>query len=321
MALQGNIETFALQDVLRLLASTKKTGCLRLDGSRGTGTLLVENGQLVGGDASLAPHAEGPTDVLFEMLRFDEGDFVFDADAEVAGSSAAEEVEAALEAAEAQLEEWKGIVAVVPSLDHWVGLAPELPGDDITVTKDQWRTLVAIAGGTSVGRLGDILEQGELPVSRTVKALAELGLVELDEPRDEIPAAPAAVEPEPEPEPEEEPEAEPAFESFDATASFVVGSEEEAEEGYEPFDPDALVIEESAPEEPAEADDAPLDQADAAMISRQLANLSPKAARAVAAAAKATTMEEREALLAEVDDEDEPINRELLLKFLGSVSG
>jgi hypothetical protein len=63
-------------------------------------------------------------------------------------------------------------------------------------------------------------------------------------------------------------------------------------------------------EEPAEADE----------VARQLASLSPKAARAVAAAAKAETPEEREAALAEVTgDDDEPINRGLLLKFLSSV--
>ncbi len=67
---------------------------------------------------------------------------------------------------------------------------------------------------------------------------------------------------------------------------------------------------------PAGADDG----GDAAEVARQLANLSPKAARAVAAAARATTVEEREAALAEVTAEgDEPINRGLLLKFLSSV--
>ncbi len=67
--------------------------------------------------------------------------------------------------------------------------------------------------------------------------------------------------------------------------------------------------------EPAEAS-----PNDAAEIARQLANLSPKAAKAVAAAAKATTQEEREAALAEVDESEDPINRDLLLKFLGSVN-
>ena len=58
---------------------------------------------------------------------------------------------------------------------------------------------------------------------------------------------------------------------------------------------------------------------DAAEIARQLANLSPRAAKAVAAAAKATTEEEREAALAAIEAEDDTVNRGLLLRFLGSV--
>jgi hypothetical protein len=58
---------------------------------------------------------------------------------------------------------------------------------------------------------------------------------------------------------------------------------------------------------------------DADEVARQLANLSPRAAKAVKAAAQASTDEEREAALAEVDSEDEPLNRGLLLKFLSSV--
>jgi hypothetical protein len=58
---------------------------------------------------------------------------------------------------------------------------------------------------------------------------------------------------------------------------------------------------------------------DAAEIARQLANLSPRAAKAVAAAAKATTEEERDAALAAIEAEDETVNRGLLMRFLGSV--
>ena len=54
-------------------------------------------------------------------------------------------------------------------------------------------------------------------------------------------------------------------------------------------------------------------------MARQLANLSPKAAKAVAAAARATTDAERDAALAAVEAEDDSVNRGLLLKFLGSV--
>ena len=66
---------------------------------------------------------------------------------------------------------------------------------------------------------------------------------------------------------------------------------------------------------PADGDD----ELDPAEMARQLANLSPKAAKAVAAAAKATTDAERDAALAAVEAEDDSVNRGLLLKFLGSV--
>ena len=54
-------------------------------------------------------------------------------------------------------------------------------------------------------------------------------------------------------------------------------------------------------------------------LAKQLATLSPRAANAIRAAAEATTDEERDAALDEVDGDDEPLNRGLLLKFLSSV--
>jgi hypothetical protein len=313
VALSGTIETFALPDVLRLLASTKKTGCLRLDGSRGTGAIWVADGAIVGGEANGAPHADGPGEVLFELLRFTEGDFEFDADSAPPSTTSPADVEPTLAAAEAMLDEWKGIEAVVPSLDHWVALSPDLPAEEVTISAARWKTLVAVAGGTSVGRLGDALSLGELPISRSVKELVELGLVHVDEPRDEA-AAPAP------------PPAAPVMtEVADLAAETVPTPPPPAEEATEDvFDPNGLVIEEPPIPSSAASSSSPPpaapDASDAAEIARQLANLSPKAAKAVAAAAKATTPEEREAALAEVDDEEDPINRDLLIKFLGSVS-
>jgi len=340
VALQGTLETFALPDVLRLLASTKKTGQLRLSGGRGSGSIWLDGGSIIASEASGAPLADGASEVVFELLRFKEGEFVFDADSLASDGGAPADVEETLESAEAMLDEWKSVEAVVPSLGGWVSLSAELPSDEVTLNRDRWAEIVAIGGGTTVGGLGDVLQLGELPVSRTVKQLIELGLVTLGEAPADAPAPPAYEPPAFEPEPE--PAFEPVFEAS-AEADVALAPEPEREAplltvvdapeapavdssfSSDRFDPQALVIEppsfggdaaESAPE-PA-MDDNP---ADAAEIARQLANLSPKAAKAVAAAAKATTQEEREAALAEVDDDEEPINRGLLLKFLGSVNG
>jgi hypothetical protein len=322
VALQGTLETFALPDVLRLLATTHKTGRLRITGSAGSGSLWLDGGAIVASEASRAPLATGPTDVLFELLRYKEGEFAFDDDAVAGDPGAPAEVEDTLTASEAMLEEWKTIEAVVPSLAAWVSLRPELGDDEVTLDRAHWHQVVAVAGGATVEQLGEQLGQGELAVSRTVKELVELGLVDLgDAPAGASTFVPSHVLTEP------EPEAAPVAESEPPVLTVV--EDPPSFESDERFDPSALVIEEptyggeSAAAEPSPvAAAAPEDDlADAAEIARQLANLSPKAAKAVAAAAKATTDEEREAALAEVDDTEDPINRGLLLKFLGSVNG
>ncbi len=81
VALQGTLDTFALPDVLRLLAATKKTGPLRLTGGRGTGSVWVTAGEVSAIEATHAPHASEPVDALFELLRFQDGAFTFDAEA------------------------------------------------------------------------------------------------------------------------------------------------------------------------------------------------------------------------------------------------
>jgi len=330
VALQGTIETFALPDVMRLLASTKKTGCLRLNGTRGNGSVWVEGGTIVASDASGAQHAESPVDVFFELLRFKEGDFVFDADVTADAKGVSAEIEATLDAAERMLDEWKAIEAVVPSLDAWVELAPELGSEEITLDRPRWRLLVAVAAGTSVRDLGDELAVGELAISRQVKELVEAGLVSIGE-------APVGVASSARPEPLAEPVFEDAVPQPDtheliedagpdlAPVNSTSHVTDNGHNGSDALDSDALLTE--APPPPPPPEHAPVtvgsyepDPSDAAEIARQLANLSPKAAKAVAAAAKATTAEEREAALAEVDDDEDPINRELLIKFLGSVN-
>jgi hypothetical protein len=343
VALQGTLETFSLPDVLQLLSSTKKTGCLRVSGDSGEGSVWVRDGAIVAGQ-SLGAASAPAVDVVFELLRFDSGEFVFDDGGEPSDAGEPAEVAAVLADAERMVDEWREIESVVPSSAHFVTLVAELSGDDVTLDKDRWRAVVTVAGGVSVASLGDQLGLADLAVARLVKDLAESGLVEVGPPQSQ-PEPRVAPEPERAPQRMREPEAEapsmPAARDHD---------------GFEPFDRDALVIDQDepapssspafsvvadelvderpvspvmdeapppAPEPAAVRDDLmPItpEPGEAAEIARQLANLSPKAARAVAAAAKASTPEEREAALAEVEASDEQINRELLLKFLGTVN-
>ena len=187
MALQGTLDTFALPDVLRLLAATKKTGRLRITGGRGTGSVWATSGEICGVEATHAPHATEPVDALFELLRFTDGAFTFDAEALHDDPMPPTEVEGLLSQAEAQLAEWREIEAVVPSMDAWVTLRKVLPAPELTLDQDRWQTLVAVGGGATVRRVADELCLAELPISRAIKDLLEIGVVDLAE------TAPAGV--------------------------------------------------------------------------------------------------------------------------------
>lgn len=334
MALQGSIETFALPDVMRLLASTKKTGRLRLTGTRGSGSVWVADGQVVAVDAE-SRRADGTVDVLFELLRLPDGEFVFDADVLPERLSPPEEVEPVLAQAETRLAEWREIEAVVPSSRSWVTLNPTLGVDDVTIDADAWAMIVRVGHGTSVDALGDQFDLSELDVARKVRDLVDQGLVEVggEAPDAFVIERRSGRAPDGQPHPEradvaghhddvdeavvggvglatvDPVEAEPMVDAVVAEAGGEVG----------PFGQDVL-----GPADEA-LDGAPVpvgidDPSEAAEVARQLANLSPKAAKAVAAAAKAATAEERERALAEVDD-SEDVNRDILIRFLGSVNG
>ena len=335
MALQGTLDTFALPDVLRLLASTKKTGRLVIAGSRGNGNVWVDDGDVVGADASRASHDADAVTVLFELLRFGgDGSFTFEAGSTPSDPSKARLVEPLLVDAERQLVEWRDIEAVVPSMEAWVSLVPEIAATEIALSAERWKRIVAIGGGTTVAGVARALELGELDVCRGVKELVELGLVEVGS---APPSAARSREPGTgtgaswDPFAIEIPGVAPLAAAEEGAAPVGTVTDPEPVDGMDPVVEDEVSEREpvvSVVEDPAVEDDEAIDEMDddgdamgeADEVARQLASLSPKAARAVAAAAKATDGPTREAALAEAtDDEDEPINRGLLLKFLSSV--
>ncbi|MEM8708436.1 MAG: hypothetical protein AAGE98_18365, partial [Actinomycetota bacterium] len=225
------------------------------------------------------------------------------------------------------------------------------------VDATRWRVIATVGSGVQVGLIAETLDLNEVAACRLAKEMIELGLlevieapvvaapivepepepvmesfepepvVEADEPESVLEADEPEPEPEIEPEPvmEADPVVEPAMDIdgpgdepiVDDTPSTVPSlaalsaSDEAMANGHS--DNGAGLFADAGP---ADANGEDLNPAE---MARQLANLSPKAAKAVAAAAKASTEAERDAALAAVEAEDGSVNRGLLLKFLGSV--
>lgn len=178
MALQGDLKSFALPDVLRLLAGTGKSGLLQVAGPSAHGELSLRTGSILHGSVSTAPRADGPADVVFELLRLEEGSFAF-AEGDQSDDGPGMEVDFALSRAEGLLSEWREVESVVPSMDAWISLTADGISHDVALDADGWKTVVAIAGGGNVRDLAGARALSDLDACRCVKALADAGLVEV----------------------------------------------------------------------------------------------------------------------------------------------
>ena len=70
MSLKGSLETFALPEVLNLLADTSKSGELRVRGSHAEGRIWFEEGSLSGFDVLDSAEA---SEAIFQLLRNEAG--------------------------------------------------------------------------------------------------------------------------------------------------------------------------------------------------------------------------------------------------------
>lgn len=182
MTLQGNLDTLPITEVLELLASTKKTGCLRVESENAQATVWLRGGVLTAGATDRVP--DGPFDELVcDLLRFQQGSFVFDVDDRAPDTAdQAAPIEDLLDRARVLLAEWDDLRSSVPSLDHRAALVDHVGDEPVTITAEQWPILTAIARGCSVRELAEHLQLTELGVLRTLDRLQALGLTSIQPP-------------------------------------------------------------------------------------------------------------------------------------------
>ncbi len=194
VSLKGSLQTVALPEVLQFLADTGKSGEFHVAGGHGDGRLWFADGRICGYDEARAAEAY---EAIFEMMRIADADFEFAAGAERpigAHETAPTEVGPAIEAAESRMVEWRQIVEVVPSLEHRIQLRADAPGERVILEPEQWRTVVGIAGGCTVGALIESRELQEFAGCQAVRTLVDARLVDVLEPLPAVdPAEPAVA--------------------------------------------------------------------------------------------------------------------------------
>jgi Domain of unknown function (DUF4388) len=176
VSLEGTLETIALPDVLALLSVTAKSGELRVESGGGVGRVWLDAGRVSGFDVGSQRSA---VDAFFALLRLKDGNFKFHAGTEPLNPVEPQEVAPLMEEAEERLVQWPAISAVVPSLSSKVNLEDSVDAD-VNLSPEQWGLVAQIGGGRSVGEVLDARNFGEFDGCKAVKELVDLGLVKVD---------------------------------------------------------------------------------------------------------------------------------------------
>src|SRR5436305_9350933 len=165
---------------MALLAASNKSRELRVGGGQVEGRLWLQDGHLV---ASMVGKAQGYVDAIFELLRLTVGNFVFKDGAEALEPGEATPVDGVMREAEERLKEWRDIITVVPSVEHRVGLIPDLPTAEVTLSADEWHLVMAVALAGTVQGVLEELKLGQFMGCRGIRRLVDAGLVLVAEPR------------------------------------------------------------------------------------------------------------------------------------------
>jgi hypothetical protein len=179
--LSGNLELFALADVLRFVARSGATGAVNIYRHADAGRLLLSEGEVVG--ASVDGFEAGDEDSVVEAgLRLIDGgvgDFALDIE-DVEGPIRTS-VEDFLKSVARRRAEWAKIVSAVGALDEPLLLDPQVPAgtSEITLSPLEWQIAVGADGQRSIRDLSGELGVSDFTIATAVLAMSNAGLLGL----------------------------------------------------------------------------------------------------------------------------------------------
>jgi hypothetical protein len=161
-------------------AEARRMSVVSAGGSLGLGRALRDAGA-VEPELLQAAATEQAVDAVFDLLRWENGDFAFDVDQpnndDVGVALPTDRVVAE---AEARAADWAGLDDSVVSPDAVLAM-PVVLAHDPVATRDEWALLALVDGRRTIGDLVDLTGCGQFAVVATLARLVDRGLLE---PRD-----------------------------------------------------------------------------------------------------------------------------------------
>jgi hypothetical protein len=189
MTLRGEIEAFPLETVVQMIHSTNKTGQLEVRGSDAQGgTLGFDGGRLV---AAVAGEDVGEP-ALGAVFAVESGSFEFIPWGDAPGANLSGDLNQLLDKAVEERDRLVAIRKIVPDDRSRFRLSERAAEKGtITLTSDQWRTLLAVNGERDVPGVAEHLKAGKTATRVSLATLVDAGFIDVLEPAAEAPPAPA----------------------------------------------------------------------------------------------------------------------------------
>ncbi|MGH2792834.1 MAG: DUF4388 domain-containing protein [Actinomycetota bacterium] len=179
--LSGNLELFALADVLRFVARSGATGAVNIYRDVDGGRILLVDGEVVGAvvDDTAAPDADGVVDTAMRLMDGGGGDFALEL--EPAGGPTRLTVEDFLKAVGRRRAEWSKILGSLGSLDGALEVTALVPSGsaEITLTPLEWHMAVLADGRRSLREIASEAGASEFAAATALLAMSNAGLLTL----------------------------------------------------------------------------------------------------------------------------------------------
>ena len=173
MELSGNLKDFPVEDIIKFLSLSKRTGVLNITGSdvkeeEVQGRLFFKEGKIINAEAE---KREGE-DAVFHLLTVKTGSFSFTKqDNEGVKNVIDKDTEELLFEAAKKVSLLEDVIKRLPSFDTVLDINPKPSSDKISLGKNEWHILNMFRGGKSIK---EVLEGSSFSEADTLSAVLSL---------------------------------------------------------------------------------------------------------------------------------------------------
>ncbi len=184
MGLEGNLNDFSLEDIVKLISSGKKTGVLDVqfvdeEENQKKISLYFKNGKVIhstDGTLTGIPVLEELACISQGQFIFSKGDVPTQSDEDLINKKFDDIAEIYKKAA----ERWHPLHKLFPSLKTEITLS-EVSEGKIDFTRQEWRTVTSIGNGITIKALMEKTKKSKVELLEILKHLKEKGVIEVKE--------------------------------------------------------------------------------------------------------------------------------------------